>query len=1288
MATPDIDDGHVAAPLPDPLLGTCLHGRYEVEQELGWGSLGRVYLARDLLRDPGRDRIAIKVIRRDRLTPAAIAYLKLEFRFLSGMRHPHVAEVYDLDVVPGGGDGQDPLLFFTEEYLPGETLVAATRRLGWEPSLELFVQTLRALAFVHAHGLIHMDIKPQNVLVLEQDGARRVRVLDFHLAREQDGGRARTMRGTIAYMPPEVIKGEQVDVRADLYSLGAVVYEALTGSAPFADAGNPMDILRAHANAPPPSFAERGTQVPPALEAIVMRLLAKRPADRFPSANEAIRAVNTGLNRSFALETEETRESYLDGGRLVGRTQEVEQVLAAARGLLGAPLDTESAYDSSTFAHPIDPRVFRIFGEPGIGKSRFLSEVKVALQLEGLPCLLVRPRRVDAVPYGPFLDALGELLRRTGRGELLRRVSRDGRSVDPELLAAESPSDLPPRLRRTAALADLLREVALECPFALALDDYHLVDEATRELARALVGRPRARALLLLADGDPETRTDDAEAVAGVTSLQLNCLTRAATGALLQSMVHATGVPEPFVAKVWEVTGGNPRFVEETMRSLAETGAIQTREGILAVTEEAAPSLLPEVSLGELTGQRVARLDADAAALLGSLAVSPRPRSLPFAGAVAGLPLPKAKAAFRELERRGFVSHQRESETPGIDTTNPVLLEHEPLRAAVIERLGPVQVEAMHVRAAQLIESRHPVTLEGPANPAGGDRAEELLWHMERAGRIKAAFRYATQAAQAARRKRGHLRARALYQRSLDLFDALEAEDAGGVREPSHMTLTLRLAESLAATGERERALELLRPLTEPLPRSAEGLRLRAAMRKDHGDFQLAQQDLERAIACADEALAQGDPAATLERARCLAERATVHLWTADYRAVLRDGEEALTVFRALEERDRTVREDLVRVADTLYHASRFLGEEDQATEFLQAGLEAQGGASGEWAQEELTPRHAKAALKRALQRGHAPLLGDASGAHVPRTILEAAFQRADRGPDLAAHYRRRCQLLEAAGDRDGEAFAQLNLGHLRRARGRMRKALHGYERARERFEQSDNRVGLALVHLSRARLLAELGDADQAQDEAERAERSSAALGARWIEAQARLAQAGAERARGAFDAAGAALLRAEQLTRELHNVPQQAEQALFRSELALDRDPPDAEAAKTSLATFRSLPAGARSLAQRIRALLVEAAAGLVEGDLNTASDLARQALDEAELRGLAELAWRAAWLRARVRRAQEDTAAELDDLVTALSILREVSSPLPTDLRRCYLSERTRGLVRARFGELQED
>jgi hypothetical protein len=368
----------------------------------------------------------------------------------------------------------------------------------------------------------------------------------------------------------------------------------------------------------------------------------------------------------------------------------------------------------------------------------------------------------------------------------------------------------------------------------------------------------------------------------------------------------------------------------------------------------------------------------------------------------------------------------------------------------------------------------------------------------------------------------------------------------------------------------------------------------------------------------------------------------------------------------------RGAAEDVVSVLDELYHACHFAGAEEDATGFLRRALQTQ---------ERYLPASERSIPAAALDGDRAPLLGDASGAHVPKTLLEAALARADRARDLDAHTAERSRLLAAAGDVDGAAFAELNLAHLRRANGHLEAALEGYRAALGSFLEQGNRLGQALARLSLARLLAAAGDGDGSRAEALAAASLAEETGCRWILAQTHLARFEAAAASGDAAAQEAALAEASALVGEIGNVPQQAELDLVQAELALARG--DRGEARERLAAFSSAPRSAQSAPQRLRARLVLAGSS---GDEVTAEALTSEVLAQAERRRLRDLVWRAAWLRAQLRRDRGDTQSELMDLVTALDALRRLSEGLPAELRAAFLARPDCAAARSRFGQLR--
>jgi len=269
--------------------GHILSGRYRVLSTLGGGGMANVYLAEDTTL--GR-RVAIKVLHQRLVEdPKFVERFRREAKAAAGLNHPNIVAVYDW-----GQAGEQN--YIVMEYVEGETLKDRIRRngrLGLDEASGIALELLAAIAAAHAKGVIHRDIKSQNIL-MDADG--RAKVADFGIAQAGDPGmtEAGSILGTAQYLAPEQARGEPVDERSDLYSVGVVLYEMLTGGVPF-KGDSAVTVALKHVNELPTEPAERVPGIPYSLNQIVLKALAKDPARRYGSAAEFaadLRAAKTG----------------------------------------------------------------------------------------------------------------------------------------------------------------------------------------------------------------------------------------------------------------------------------------------------------------------------------------------------------------------------------------------------------------------------------------------------------------------------------------------------------------------------------------------------------------------------------------------------------------------------------------------------------------------------------------------------------------------------------------------------------------------------------------------------------------------------------------------------------------------------------------------------------------------------------------------------------------------------------------------------------------------------------
>jgi serine/threonine protein kinase len=271
------------------LIGELIAERYELEELVGSGGMSSVYRAHDRLLER---HVAIKVLHEQFTADGDyVERFRREARAVAQLSHPNIVTVIDR----GEHDDRQFIVF---EYVDGENLKGLLQREGPLPEREAIgfsLQIARALGFAHEQGLVHRDVKPQNVLL--NDGGQ-AKVTDFGIARSLDVSgnltQSGTVMGTSDYIAPEQARGSRVDAQSDVYSLGTVLYELLTGDVPF-KGDNFVAVAMQHINQPPPSVRERRPELSPCVDEVVQRAMAKEPRDRFGSMDELCSALTACL---------------------------------------------------------------------------------------------------------------------------------------------------------------------------------------------------------------------------------------------------------------------------------------------------------------------------------------------------------------------------------------------------------------------------------------------------------------------------------------------------------------------------------------------------------------------------------------------------------------------------------------------------------------------------------------------------------------------------------------------------------------------------------------------------------------------------------------------------------------------------------------------------------------------------------------------------------------------------------------------------------------------------------
>jgi ABC-type transport system substrate-binding protein len=704
------------------VIGQKLSNRYEIVSELGRGGMGVVYKARD----PFLNReVAVKLIPPSMLSPQTEQRFQREAQLVAQMDYPAIVSIYDF----GQHEGS---LFFVMPVVQGSSLRSFMRdqSLSLGDVIDIGIQVAEALDYSHSRGVIHRDIKPENIMASrEGDGRIRVRVMDFGLARGATESRITktgTLIGTMAYLSPEQVTGDNIDNRADLYSLGTVLYECFVGEPPFSGEIQSLLYRIVHEVAQPPRSL--GADIDEVLEETILACLAKDPAKRPQRAGqvaEALKRYRSKLRDSdFAKSVVLTRTLVMPRPALtqfVGREKE----LAELQLRLSAAINGECQFVVAA-------------GEPGIGKTRLLDEIEGLAKARRVTVLHGRTIEQDgSFPYQGFCEAIQEYFRLKETAvssggppdlsdlaadlltlfPMLTEISEIRSSATGESKFARPGESQGPENRTHIfeLLARTLTRIAGGKPIVLFLEDLHTADvsiEALQYIVRRLGPTPT-----LIVGTYRTTEIDSRHLLTRMLDsfrgdrrfslIRLGPFSPSEHRSFLEMLVGGSELNQGLVNKLYEGTEGNPFFTKELVRSLMDSGGIGkdgtgawSLSGELGISTDVLPATIQEA-----VEKRIERLPDGLRETLSVASVIGKSfdfRDLEMLAEGKG----DVEDAIDRLVHEGFIEEEQESRGDRLTFSSGVV------RDVLYAGLSRRRRRSLHRKYAEQIEMRHRGRLE------------------------------------------------------------------------------------------------------------------------------------------------------------------------------------------------------------------------------------------------------------------------------------------------------------------------------------------------------------------------------------------------------------------------------------------------------------------------------------------------------------------------------------------------------------------------------------------------
>jgi Nif-specific regulatory protein len=755
--------------------------RYQIGAILKETPATAVYRVFDV---PDKRDEAIKILRHELSEPQQLLRFKTEFQTLASLEHASIIKVFDYGLL------HDRFPYFTMEYFAGRRINEYFDGQNWDALYDVILQIASALHHIHHLGIVHLDLKPSNILVSD-DG--RAKIMDFGVAIESRQVLDRQIRGTLQYMAPEVLRQDRVDSRADLYALGMTLYETVTGALPgYGKAA--IDVIRMHLDEeirPPSAINPR---VPHALEQIIMRLLEKDPRHRYASAAALLQAIAQAAGKTAPAGELLVGRGELYAAPLIGRKQEVTQLMT---------LIAEAREGGGTGVI--------VAGAEGLGKSRIVRDATLRAQLDGARVFCGRCPINRKTIYAPFFDIFHQMVTAVNPeadvAEEIRRMLRPIAGADGDDIGRLAHGQ---KYRLFNRIVQSMQDMygfltatgdSASTPLIIVIEDLQWADPSTAELFAFLVGEARRNKLLVIGTltleaggGDPSVETtspglahwEQRAKEVGFPIIRVESLNEVLVREHVQSLLGEQNVSDEFVRwMLWE-SAGSPLAIRRVVDYLIAHGFLHWEPAGWVAEMDRIRSLRIPGGAASILMERVEALAPEQRAVLETAAVFGEVSQVDLLTAITDHGREAAFATMRELVAHGLLDESTDGKT--------VIFPQIHLRDAVYNTMSDRRRSELHGRVGDALEA---AMLGGSPELIG-----QIAYHFARANENEKGIRYSVDAGDLATRSLAHQEASEFYRIALELMDL------GGFDEPRKAEIREKLADSYYRASDFRSAMQ------------------------------------------------------------------------------------------------------------------------------------------------------------------------------------------------------------------------------------------------------------------------------------------------------------------------------------------------------------------------------------------------------------------------------------------------------------------------------------------------